>query len=189
MRALRASAVVLPRASDNGGGGGAISGLGADLVMPSFSPYLHRTGSASPIVVASPTYAYASVEVRPACMEGLKTDHPCLASEHDTSHTFPVFPSIPGILPRRRLRWSAQLSPALRRRLAAGLATSSSAGRGVRAAPASAAASAPAPAPAPAGINASACSTVAAPVDHVKGPTGGGHEFVIMYNRKAQEKI
>ena len=75
MRALRASAVVLPRASDNGGGGGASSGLGADLVMPSSTPYLHRTGSAPPIVVASPTYAYASAEVRTACMMGLRTGH------------------------------------------------------------------------------------------------------------------
>lgn len=88
MRALRASAVVLPRASDtHAGGGGASSGLGADLVMPSSSPYLHRTGSAPPIVVASPTYAYASAEVRPACLVGLKTDHPCLASQPMTLHT------------------------------------------------------------------------------------------------------
>lgn len=63
--------------------------------MPLSSPYLHRTGSAPPFMVSSPTYAYASAEVRTACMGGLKTDHSCVTPQPMASQNTHAFLSFP----------------------------------------------------------------------------------------------
>jgi hypothetical protein len=157
MRAVRASAVVLPRNSDsNGGSGGG---------MPAAPPYMRETVSAPPAAIDT-GYAYPPDVRRAQEEEGRERERERGLVGARKAATLvlpwlvtltPTYPPFPSVEPAGVLRW--------RLRVAAPRCPSSDALGGVCTGPAPTAAPAPAPGAVAAGVDAAPPHASAVPVD------------------------